>query len=274
MDATLTVDTSVFSQVDRRFFAVLFGSMLLHGVAAGWVARQPHVVVEEPPYVERPRDRVTLPPLVKIPKSFPEPSQKPPGGPGGKKPSGSGPGLGALLATAIDDLKGPAGDVEAALEGVQRGPLDTTLLASRRERGPNEAQAIGPIVTTGVGAVGLGEHQGVGPPRGRVEDVVIEELPELPDPQVFLRFINARRSALAACYERELKRHPSLSGKVSVELTVTPDGRAREVRVEPGSLQSAAVAECIETLVRRWVFPVKPDDEVPLQFPVLFHPAR
>ena len=71
MDATLTVDTSPFSQVDRRFFAVLFGSMLLHAMAATWVARQPHVVTEEPGFQERPRERVTLPPLVKIPKSFP-----------------------------------------------------------------------------------------------------------------------------------------------------------------------------------------------------------
>jgi hypothetical protein len=52
------------------------------------------------------------------------------------------------------------------------------------------------------------------------------------------------------------------------------DGRARELDIEPGTLQSPAVAECVQALVRRWTLPAKLDDELPLQFPVLFTPAQ
>jgi hypothetical protein len=270
MDATLTVDTSPISQLDRRFFAVLLASMLVHAIAAAWVARQPHVAVVEEPYVERPRERVTLPPLLPIPKSFPPPalpkkSGGPPGNSGGSKP----PALGALLGSAVAELTSRE-DARSALEGARAGHVDTTAIAVRRETGPGAVQAIAPI-TTNVQSVGIGEHHDA-VVRPVVEPIVIDDPPPT-DPEVFLRYINSRRPALAACYESELKRNRSLKGRITVQLTVATDGRARAVEVDPGSLGSRAVTDCIEALVRRWTFPTRPDDEVPLQFPVLFSPA-
>ena len=281
MDATLTVDTSPFSQVDRRFFYVLFASMFVHALAATWLARQPYVATEEDTSEVRPFAPVTLPPLLAIPKTFPAVKlapqapraggpKKAPGGPqnGGARPSA----LSGLLAGALDDLKGKT-DVDAALSGAKAGHVDTSTLAVRRERGPQETQAIGPITTNTPGSdgVGIGEHVDAPALKPVIDDVIIDEVP---DPTAFMRFINARKSALASCYEMELKRNRSLKGRITVQLTVATDGRAREVDVDPGSLGSRAVAECIQALVRRWTFPVKPGEELPLQFPVLFSPAQ
>jgi hypothetical protein len=38
------------------------------------------------------------------------------------------------------------------------------------------------------------------------------------------REIRVRLGALRACYERSLKRHPDLGGKLLVRLTITPAG--------------------------------------------------
>src|SRR5262249_34614567 len=152
-----------------------------------------------------------------MPPSAPGPKKTPPGGGSG------GPSLSGLLAGAVGELKGDDHEAEAALFGAQKGPLDTSVLASRRERGHNEAQAIGPIVTNGSQQVGIGDHVDA-PARGKVEDITIDDPPEMPDIEKFMRFINARRTALAACYERELKYDRGLRGKVTVHLTVAPDG--------------------------------------------------
>ena len=34
------------------------------------------------------------------------------------------------------------------------------------------------------------------------------------------------------------------------------------------------VAACVRSTVGRWVFPITPDDDVPIEFPVLFTPAQ
>src|SRR4051812_12436551 len=116
MDATLrlSVDTSPFSQVDRRFFAVLLASMMVHALAATWVARQPHVS-EVDAYESAPVDRFLKAPLLPIPKNVPlvklaqAPSQKPPspGRPHSARGNGGQPAmLQGLVAGAIADFTG------------------------------------------------------------------------------------------------------------------------------------------------------------------------
>ncbi len=278
-DDRLTVDTSPLSQIDKRFLHILFASLLTHMLIAVWVNRQPHVVAEDP--YETVPDRFTKAPLLPIPKVFPPVKAQPPSPapPPGKRPNNPGPGrpspnLTGLLATALADFdKGVTASEKAALEGAQRGPLDTRLLGSRRERGPTELQSVGPVVTNGARDVRLGEHADVGVPRGKVEDIEIEEVPEVPDPQLFMRYITARKGAFTACYERELKHNPTLRGRVTVHFTVANDGRPHEIDVSPDTLRSSEVTGCMEGVIRRWLFPVKPDGEVPMQFPVLFTPA-
>lgn len=280
MDATLTVDTSPFSQIDRRFFAVLFGSLLLHAVAATWVARQPRVAETES-YDVAPVDRFLKAPLLPIPKLpplvkvVPPQAGQTPKAPAPRAPRPTGPGPAArpgLLGMAFGEV-GEREDVRAALDGAA-GPVDTSLLAVPRREGAQRSPQTIMLNTDGAKAVVLGEHTDAPARQGRVEDLVLEDTPELPNPQLLMQFIHARRSALVACYEAELKRHPQLRGRLVVHLVVSEQGRAREVEISDESLRSEAVSSCIAATVKRWVFPIKPDDELPLQFPVLFSPAQ
>ena len=58
-----------------------------------------------------------------------------------------------------------------------------------------------------------------------------------------------------------------------VRFNITPAGRAGDVRIEENTLGSPEVTNCIQGLMRSWIFPFKPPDEVPVQYPFLFTSA-
>jgi hypothetical protein len=286
MDATFRVETSPFSQLDQRFLLILFASIATHVLIATWVAHQPAPPLDVE--LEQPLDRFA--PLHPIPKFAPQPPPahvarvKPapvpaapaprPAAPGPTGPA-KPPGLLGLVAGGFGDLSN--GDAQSALEGAHRGPVDTTVTAVRRD-GAQHVETVAPIVTDGTKQIGYGEPL---PPRGTPfvrghidEPIPVDPPPGLPDPDQLQRFIRAHQKALLYCYEGVLKRQTTLRGKVVVRLTVSTLGRAAEVSVSDVSLNSAEVASCVRGNVERWVFPFKPEDDLHVEFPVLFSPAQ
>jgi TonB family protein len=85
--------------------------------------------------------------------------------------------------------------------------------------------------------------------------------------------VKARLKAIQHCYEKELKRNPSLKGKVVVRFSIMPSGRTGDIEIEENTLGNDAVGACIRTAIRGWTFPFKPDDEVPVAYPFVFSPA-
>jgi len=73
------------------------------------------------------------------------------------------------------------------------------------------------------------------------------------------KLISRKRRTVQYCYERELKRTPSLSGKITVRITIALTGRVSNVEIDDNSLNSR-VARCITRKVKRWRFP-KPEGE-------------
>ncbi|MBN2096560.1 AgmX/PglI C-terminal domain-containing protein [Candidatus Peregrinibacteria bacterium] len=69
------------------------------------------------------------------------------------------------------------------------------------------------------------------------------------------RTINRNKSAIEACYSKQLKRNPNLSGKVEVSFTVRADGRVQRVQVTRNTMGNTSVASCICETIKRWVFP-------------------
>lgn len=273
MDDTLRVDTSFASQLDQRFLLILFASIATHVIIATWVARQPAPVQVE---MEQPSERWLRAPRLPIPKfppppvhvapmapraPAPAPAPAPPGAPGA-------PGKPGLLGL-VDGLKDLAGhdDPRDVLTNAHFGSVDTTVLATRRD-GERHVETVAPIVTNGVKDVGLGEP---GPTRVHLDPPTIDDPPpELPDPDKLQRFLQSHSRALLYCYEAELKRQHGLHGKLIVHFTLTSLGRARDVETRNDSLGSPPVAACVRSTVGRWVFPIQPDDDVAIEFPVLF----
>jgi TonB family protein len=111
----------------------------------------------------------------------------------------------------------------------------------------------------------------------KVTAVVKSEAPAVDgqlDPNIVVREVRARMSAIKACYERALKRNPNLSGKVVVRWTITAAGTVSGVDIDQDSLGDSEVTNCIKGLVARWRFPAPSGGSVEVSFPFVFQASQ
>jgi outer membrane biosynthesis protein TonB len=94
------------------------------------------------------------------------------------------------------------------------------------------------------------------------------------DPAMVAKEVRTRLGAIKACYERALKRNPTLSGKVVIHWTITQAGTVSGVDVEQDTLGDAEVASCIKALVARWRFPAPSGGSVDVSFPFVFQSSQ
>jgi hypothetical protein len=176
---------------------------------------------------------------------------------------------------ALDDVLGGstgAADIASAISGAAGVQVaDSASVGGPRGGGSGQQTGIGDLGTSGGGKVNLGNKGDV-----RVVGHVQDSAPDVDSPDVdkaaLVRYIKARLKAIEGCYERELKRNPSLRGKISVRFSITPAGRAGAISIGENSLNEG-VASCIQAVIHGWVFPFKPADEVPVEYPFVFSPA-
>ncbi|PTL79221.1 AgmX/PglI C-terminal domain-containing protein [Vitiosangium sp. GDMCC 1.1324] len=186
----------------------------------------------------------------------------------------SGGGGGGAFADVLGGSTG-AGDIAQALAGA--GGVGVATEASVGANGPRgggtgNVAGIGDLGTSGAGKVDLGSKKEV-EVAGRVTSATPEVESSDVDRDALARYVKARLKAIQNCYEKELKRNPGLKGKVMVRFSIKPSGRTGEIEIEENTLGNDAVASCIRTVIRGWVFPFKPDDEVPVAYPFVFAPA-
>lgn len=95
------------------------------------------------------------------------------------------------------------------------------------------------------------------------------------DSSVVVSAIKLRIGAIKICYERELKRNPSLAGKVTVQFSIQPQGNVTDVNVTGNSTGDSAVAECVASAVRRFRFnPGPKGGSVSYSYPFVFAPQN
>ena len=94
------------------------------------------------------------------------------------------------------------------------------------------------------------------------------------DPAMVAKEVRTRLGAIKACYERALKRNPTLSGKVVIHWTITQAGTVSGVDVEQDTLGDAEVASCMKALVARWRFPAPAGGSVDVSFPFVFQSSQ
>ena len=62
----------------------------------------------------------------------------------------------------------------------------------------------------------------------------------------------SHNKAIQYCYERELKRNPTLKGKVVVRITVNPEGHVVNASIVSSTLNNERVERCILARIRLW----------------------
>ena len=82
------------------------------------------------------------------------------------------------------------------------------------------------------------------------------------------------KAALYRIYNRELRKNPTLQGKMVLRITILPNGKVSKARVESSDLDSALLSKKIIERVKRFNFGAKKDvPTVTILYPIDFLPA-
>lgn len=89
------------------------------------------------------------------------------------------------------------------------------------------------------------------------------------------RQIKQRLKSITRCYESELRKNPSLSGKVTVTFTIQERGNVTDARASENTTGSSAVAECVTRTISRFRFNPGPEGgSVTFRYPFVFQPQN
>jgi hypothetical protein len=134
----------------------------------------------------------------------------------------------------------------------------------------------GSISDVGVSTGGGGDVRLKDKGDANIRGVLKDSAPIVDDPNVnadaLAKYVTQRKSAIQNCYERELKRNPSLKGRLVVRFTIGTSGRTTEIEFEQNDLNDS-VASCVRAVIRGWLFPFRPDEDVTVAYPFVFAPA-
>jgi TonB family protein len=87
--------------------------------------------------------------------------------------------------------------------------------------------------------------------------------------------IKLRLKSITRCYESELRKNPSLSGKVTITFTIQERGNVTDARASENTTGSPAVAECVTSAISRFRFNPGPDGgSVTFRYPFVFQPQN
>jgi hypothetical protein len=190
------------------------------------------------------------------------------GGPGSARDALQNGGLMTGTARDLEDLPGVTTASDAT--SVRRNAIASA-------NGPGGRTLGGPgLVNSTGGPIGTGPAQ----VRERVIHVDIPGgVPEPDDGDgtvdagAVARVLRRELGGIRACYERELRNNPTLSGRLSVSFTLGASGRA--INASTNGLPAApAVGTCVTSRVRGLVFPAVADGTVSFTFPFTFDPGN
>jgi len=164
--------------------------------------------------------------------------------------------------------EGALGDAFSGIQGVD--------LASGNEKGTRGGGAggsasIGDMATEGGGSVAVG-----GKGEAVVKGNIVEETPDVEgdlSQDVIVKEMKKNIRALKDCYERQLKRFPTLAGKIVISFEITDQGRMGQTDIVEDSMKNAEVKACILQRSRSWRFPKPSGGSVFVNFPLVFSPA-
>jgi len=191
---------------------------------------------------------------------------------------GEGGALGDVLAGGA--VTGNAADVLAQASGVgvatksEAGTLRTRsgggsgqkagLGSLKKTKGAGKAAAEGQAVKERDvrGNVGLNSGGDVGG-SGEFDAALVQ------------RQIKQRLKSITRCYESELRKNPSLAGKVVVTFTIQERGNVTDAKVSENSTGSPGVADCVTRTISRFRFNPGPDGgSVTFRYPFVFQPQN
>ena len=93
---------------------------------------------------------------------------------------------------------------------------------------------------------------------------------ELADPRGVSQVLQDGMASIKMCYERALKRTPSLGGKLVVSIEISTAGKVTNVDADSDDLGDGDVFACIKQRILGWRFPPARGSSVTVVYPFIF----
>jgi predicted Zn finger-like uncharacterized protein len=90
--------------------------------------------------------------------------------------------------------------------------------------------------------------------------------------EVISEVIRKFRSGIQNCYDRQLRRDPSVKGRLTLSLRIGKSGRVQSATVE-SKMRDTIVARCVVQLAQTWRFPPS-GSEVEVDYPLIFEKTQ
>lgn len=190
-------------------------------------------------------------------------------------------GLSAALGADVGDSPGPRRRARGVRSG--RGEGQIGAVSTGLGSGGGAADLGGSVVAgsrVAIGALGGGGGVAVGGGSGGAGAAGGTVGGSGSAPGVYrsnaslLAVIQKYAAGIQYCYGNELKRDPSLSGKLVVAMTVAASGEVIEARVVQNTVGSERLASCALAQIRDWRFPVIAEGVTSFQAPFVFTPPN
>ena len=95
------------------------------------------------------------------------------------------------------------------------------------------------------------------------------------DSALVVKQIKRRLRAITRCYESELRKNPTLAGKITVQFTIQERGNVTGAKVVENTMGSPAVGNCVTKTVARFRFNPGPEGgSVTFKYPFVFQPQN
>lgn len=148
--------------------------------------------------------------------------------------------------------------------------------ARQRSSGGGSGETRAAQSSTGIGSRSTTKVErpaGVGAPSPRVGDSGDQRKSGRSLDELQLVF-DRNKGAFYTLYNRALREDPSLQGKVTLRITIAPNGSVTDVRIVDSQLNNPGLEQRILTRVRTLNFGAKPNvDTVTLNYPMYFMPS-
>ncbi len=175
---------------------------------------------------------------------------------------------GAISVTNLDALPAGAGDFKVS-GSVGKAPGDSLRVSAGGSGKEVETKTTGELGGSELGKVTAKTSGGA--VRARVNGVpqAVRGEGHL-DRGEIQKVVNAHLYQIQGCYERQLAKDPSLSGKIAFDWDVGVTGGVSNVRVGRSSVHSVEVTTCIQSAIQGWRFPAPQGGSVTVTYPFAF----
>ena len=181
----------------------------------------------------------------------------------------------ALGGAAAGPLTGGLGNglPTQGVAAASMGPAELPGGAPASDRGGD-----GPAGPATLGAIRLQRGSGPGPGMGGNGEVVGASVvgmggsvnSSLVSEVEVTSFVRARTGGIKACYESQLRREPTLQGRMRVRFRILEDGTISQVSALENTLASSEVEACVFNVIRGWRTPFRPSEAADVEYPFVF----